>query len=151
MHSLARRYLKTGIFFLVAGLALGLYALLRREAGGSWPSRYIASAHAHVILVGFVMFMILGVGLWIFPRPRKEDVRYRPGLAELAYWLLTVGTAARFVGEILRAGASDVWLRWMVMGGGVGQAVGLVVYFWTMWTRIRPVGSRVREELGEKF
>ena len=87
MFTLVRRFVKTGILFLFAGLALGFWILVRRELFGLWPHRYLVSAHTHAVLVGFVMFMILGVAL----------------------------------------------------------------YFWTMWTRIRPVGSHLREARGERF
>ena len=30
------------------------------------------------------MMMILGVALWLFPRPARDDVQYNPLLAELA-------------------------------------------------------------------
>ncbi len=33
----------------------------------------------------------------------------------------------------------------------LGQVVGLLFYFWMMWTRIRPVGSHKREAKGERF
>ena len=82
MTSLARRFLKTAIFFLVLGLLLGGMMLLRRELAASAPSAYVVSAHAHAILVGFVMMMILGVALWMFPRPAKGDTQYRPALVD---------------------------------------------------------------------
>src|SRR5678815_5996727 len=88
MHSLVRRYLKTAILFLATGLAIGGWMVVERELGDTFPSPYIASAHTHAILVGFVMMMILGVALWLFPRPAKEDVRYEPRLADSAYWLV---------------------------------------------------------------
>ena len=75
MHSLVRRYLKTGIAFLALGLALGLWMMVERELYQRFPSPYMTSAHTHAILVGFVMMMILGVALWLFPRPAKDDAR----------------------------------------------------------------------------
>ncbi len=69
MHTTVRRYIKTGVAFLAAGLLSGLYMVVRREVTGRWPSPYLVAAHTHVLLVGFMMFMILGVALWIFPRP----------------------------------------------------------------------------------
>ena len=63
MYAIVRRFIKTGIVFLPIGLALGAYILVRRELTGSWPHPYLVSAHTHVVLVGFVMFMILGVAL----------------------------------------------------------------------------------------
>lgn len=151
MYSLVRRFIKTGISFLAAGVALGLYMLVRRELFAEWPHPYLVSAHAHAVLVGFVMFLILGVGLWLFPRAAKGDDRYRPARVEAAYWVLMPSTAARFAAELARAWSVTPWLGWVVVAGGLGQAVGLGIYFWTMWTRIRPVGSHLREAKGERF
>lgn len=151
MYTLVRRFIKTGIGFLFAGLFLGAIMLVRRELFGVWPHPHLVSAHAHAVLVGFVMFLILGVALWLFPRAAKEDQRYRPERAELAYWILLCSTAGRFVAEIARVGSASQALAWIVVLGGLGQIVGLAVYFWTMWPRIRPVGSQLREAKGEKF
>src|SRR5690606_27523725 len=71
MYTLVRRFIKTGITFLGLGIALGLFMLVQRELWGIWPHPYLVSAHTHAVLVGFVMFLILGVGLWLFPRPEK--------------------------------------------------------------------------------
>ena len=71
MHSLVRLYIKTAIAFLVAGLLLGGYFLVRRELFGVVATPYEISAHTHVILVGFVMTMILGVARGCSPVPRK--------------------------------------------------------------------------------
>jgi heme/copper-type cytochrome/quinol oxidase subunit 1 len=151
MYTLVRRFIKTGITFLGFGLALGIYMIVRRELYGSWPHPYLVSAHTHAVLVGFVMFLILGVGLWLFPRPEKGDDRYRPERVEAVYWILMPSTAGRFVAETSRAWIDAPWLGWVVVLGGVGQAMGLGLYFWTMWTRIRPVGSQLREAKGERF
>ncbi len=151
MYTLVRRFIKTGIAFLFMGLVLGAWMLVRRDVFGVWPNPYLVSAHAHLVLIGFVMFLILGVALWLFPRAPKEDEQYRPERAAAAYWILFVATAGRFVAEAGRAWADASWLGWIVVFGGLGQIVGLGVYFWTMWPRIRPVGSHIREAKGEKF
>jgi heme/copper-type cytochrome/quinol oxidase subunit 1 len=151
MHSLVRRYIKTAIAFLLAGLGLGGWMLVRREFWDRFPTPHETSAHTHAIAVGFVMMMILGVALWLFPRPDREDVRYRPALAETAYWLVTIGTAGRVAGELLRDAVPHAWLRWAVVLFGLAQIAGVAVFFHTMWGRIRGVGSQVREAKGERF
>jgi heme/copper-type cytochrome/quinol oxidase subunit 1 len=151
VYSLVRRYLKTAIVFLGVGLAIGGWMIVRRELWSEFPTPYVVSAHTHALFVGFVMMMILGVALWLFPRPDREDARYSPRLAELAYWLLTGGTATRVAGELLRSHVGALWLRVVVVAAGFAQITGLAVFFYTMWTRIRPVGSRSREAKGEKF
>jgi heme/copper-type cytochrome/quinol oxidase subunit 1 len=151
MFTMVRRFIKTGLAFLGIGLLLGGYLLIRRELEGVFPDRYLVSAHVHAVGVGFVMFMILGVALWLFPKPTKEDTRYQPARIELAYWLLVTATGTRFLAEIARASDNATWLRVLVLAAGLGQITGLAVYFFTMWTRIRPVGSHLREARGERF
>lgn len=151
MHSLVRRYIKTAILFLVVGLAIGGWMLVRRELWHAYPGQYAVSAHTHAIFVGFVMMMILGVALWLFPRPDKSDERYRPAFADTAYWLLTIGTATRVLGELVRPAVAAAWVRWGIVASGFAQIGGLLLFFYTMWSRIRPVGSHTREAKGERF
>lgn len=151
MYSTVRRFIKTGVVFLAIGVALGVYMLARRELLGEWPHPYLVSAHAHAVLVGFVLFLILGVGLWLFPRAAKDDTRYDPRRIDLAYGFLVIGTGGRFLGEMLRVWFDFGLLGWVVLLGGIAQATGIGIYFWTMWTRIRPVGSHLREAKGERF
>ncbi|MBA4158878.1 MAG: cbb3-type cytochrome c oxidase subunit I [Gemmatimonadetes bacterium] len=150
-YTLVRRFIKTGIGFLAAGLLVGLYMLTQRELFGVWPHPYLRSAHMHAVFLGFVMFLILGVALWLFPRAETGDTRYRPERVEAAYWILTLSTSARFLGEVARAWSDADGLRWLVLLAGVGQVGGFAIYFFTMWTRIRPVGSHLREAKGERF
>jgi cbb3-type cytochrome oxidase subunit 1 len=151
VYTLVRRFIKTGIAFLAFGIGLGTWMLFRREIAGVYPHPSLVSAHAHALLAGFVLFLILGVALWLFPRAAKEDTRYSPALVEAAYWILTLGTAARLGTEAMRAWHVAPWQGWVIVAGGLGQGVGVLIYFWTMWTRIRPVGSHLREARGERF
>jgi heme/copper-type cytochrome/quinol oxidase subunit 1 len=151
MYTLVRRFIKTGIAFLAVGLALGAYMLVQRELRGVWPDRYLVSAHTHALLAGFVLYLILGVALWLFPRAERGDRRYRPERIAAAYWVLTAATALRIGAEVSRTLITGAWQPWAIVAGGLGQAAGIGLYFWTMWSRIRPVGSHLREARGERF
>lgn len=140
MNPLVRRYLKTGVLFLVTGLALGLWMLVAREFGYATPPR-LRSAHTHALLVGFVMMMISGVALWMFPRVRPDDARYKPALAEAAWWCIAPGTAVRVVLEVLLTADASRAARATVVVAGAAQVLGLVLFFWTMWPRIRAAGA----------
>jgi hypothetical protein len=144
MDRLVQRYLKTAIGFLALGLGLGAVMIARRELQGVYPSPYWISAHTHALLVGFVMMMIQGVALWMFPRPERGDVRYRPGLAEAGYWLVALSTGGRLGSELLRPGVDAPALRWVIVAAGLGQVLGVLVFFANMWPRIRSAGARTR-------
>ncbi len=84
MNPLVRRYLKTAIVFLLIGLLVGFWMLLSREFGLPMAAR-LRSAHTHALLVGFVLMMIAGVALWMFPRARAGEAPHQPLLAEIAW------------------------------------------------------------------
>ena len=143
MPPLVRRYLRTAFAFLALGLVLGLWLLAARELGFTVPQR-ARSAHTHVLVVGFVMFMISGVALWMFPRAAKDDPRYRPALAEWAYWCLAVGTTERGVLELSAGAAEPATMRLAIIAGGALQAAGLLLFFFMMLPRIRSTLSEPR-------
>lgn len=151
MFTMVRRFIKTGLGFLAVGLLLGAYLLVQREWRGAFPHPYLVSAHVHAVGVGFIMFLILGVALWLFPKAAKDDTRYRPTRIAAAYWLLVAATASRLMTEIARVHTDALWLRGIVLIAGFGQILGLALYFHTIWSRIRPVGSQIREAQGERF
>src|SRR5439155_22648922 len=99
--SLVRRYIKTSFVFLMAGLLLGSAITVAEFLAATYPPRLFITAHAHPLLVGFLLMMVLGVATSMLPRPARDDTRYRPELAEAVYWLMTVATALRAGAEVL--------------------------------------------------
>src|SRR5512145_1420527 len=114
MPPLIRRYIKTSFVFLVLGLLLGGYLVVGEFLLGTYPSRLLITAHVHLLLVGFMLMIVMGVATWMFPRPARDDARYRPGLAETVYWVMTCATALRAAAEILAAATGAPPLRALV-------------------------------------
>ncbi len=134
---LVRRYIKTSFVFLMAGLLLGSYIVVAEFLVTAYPPRLLITAHAHLLLVGFMLMIVMGVATWMFPRPARDDTRYRPELAEAVYWLMTLATALRAAAEILLGLAGAAPLRWLVAAGGLGQLVGAALFALNMWWRVR--------------
>jgi cbb3-type cytochrome oxidase subunit 1 len=134
---LVRRYIKTSFVFLLLGLALGGYLIVGQFAAGLYPPRIFVTAHVHLLLVGFMLLLVMGVATWMFPRPARDDVRYRPELVEAVYWTTTVATALRAAAEV----GTGVWggetLRLLVATGGLGQLAGAALFVVNMWSRVR--------------
>lgn len=151
MFTTVRLFIKTAIGFLAIGLLIGGFLLFQREMSGRFPNPFLVSAHVHAVGIGFVMFLILGVALWLFPRAPEADTRYRPSWILTSYWILLPATAGRLVLEGARAWTNAAPVRFLVLLTGLAQVAGLGLYFYTMWSRIRPVGSRLREAKGERF
>ena len=137
MTPLVRRYIKTSFVFLVLGLGLGAYLIVAQFGVGAYPPRLVVTAHVHLLLVGFMLMIVMGVATWMFPRPSREDTRYRPELAEAVYWVMTLSTALRAAAEMLLAYTGRPALGWLIAAGGLGQVGGAILFVANMWVRVR--------------
>ena len=137
MTPLVRRYIKTSFVFLLAGLLLGGWSIVAEFVIGRYPPRLFITAHVHLLLVGFMLMMVMGVATWMFPRPAKDDTRYRPELAEAVYWVMTVATAVRAAAELLVGVSPAPALRLAIAAGGLGQLLGTLLFVLNMWRRVR--------------
>jgi len=95
---LCRRYIRTALVYLVLGLLLGAGML----AFGNDNFQFV---HVHMLLVGFVLFLIYGVGYKLIPTmffglPRLVSV----GLAEVQFWLANAGLVGMLAGAVLPVG-----------------------------------------------
>lgn len=95
---LCRRYIRVAFAYLAAGLVLGAAML----AFGNDNFQFV---HAHMLLVGFVLFLIYGIGYKLIPTmffglPRISSI----ALAEVQFWLANAGLAGMLAGSILPVG-----------------------------------------------
>jgi heme/copper-type cytochrome/quinol oxidase subunit 1 len=134
---LVRRYIKTSFVFLLSGLLLGAVIIVNQFVLNVYPPRLHVTAHVHLLLVGFMLLIVMGVATWMFPRPARDDVRYRAGLAEVVYWLMTVSTVVRAAAEIAGGFSAAPALRLGIALGGLGQLIGAALFVFNMWTRVR--------------
>ena len=145
MTPLVRRYIKTSFVFLMTGLLVGAYIVVAQFVFDAYPPRLLITTHTHLLLVGFMLMLVMGVATWMFPRPARDDPGYRPGLAEAAYWIMTLATALRASAEILVAVAGTLGIRWLIALAGLGQLVGAALFAVNMWRRVRmPPAARPR-------
>ena len=73
----------------------------------------------------------------MFPRPVRDDTRYRPELAEAVYWVMTVATALRALAELGSGLTGAPALRVLIALGGLGQLAGAALFVANMWWRVR--------------
>ena len=98
LHRLCRRYIRVSFFYLALGLLLGVGML-------AFGNDNFLFVHTHVLLVGFVLFLIYGIGFKLIPTmffglPRVANI----GLAETQFWLANVGLAGMLIGAVMPVG-----------------------------------------------
>lgn len=81
---------------------MGAWMLIVEAIRGSAPSAPWGSLHAHLLLVGFLLLLIIGVAFWTFPRIRGR----RPGRewGWVAFALINAGLLLRLFAQPLATG-----------------------------------------------
>lgn len=130
--------------FAAIGVLLGMHMIAQRFSDKPQPLRWLPTAHGHIFLVGFVTMMIMGVAIWMFPRPKSA--RYSPLISEICYWLVTFGTAVRAIGEIAASYSVLKFWLWLSAIGGFAQSVAILLFIANIWSRIAAVGKLLKED-----
>ena len=150
MTKTSRYFIKTSFLCFGLGMMSGIWQY------GHYVYDWAASdtlimAHTHIILIGGVMNMIIGVATWFFPRSKKGYRFYNPQFMWSLYWVLSFATIGRFVVEILAGYQQNRELLIIGFWTSVLQMTVLAIIFFQLWDRVRPKGSNIREAMGETF
>lgn len=141
MIRIVRLYIKTAIVFLLIGLLIGLDMIVKWEIRKVYPDPHTVSAHTHLLLIGFVLMMIMGVALWMFPRPKPGELGASQTLLLWIYGLLVAGVAVRSSAEIILGYAKLPPLSYNVVAGASLEVLAIFIFFIYLWNRIIPKGA----------
>lgn len=134
LNRLCRWYIRVAFLYLALGLVLGVGML----AFGNDNFQFV---HVHMLLVGFVLFLIYGIGYKLIPTmffglPRVENI----GWAEAQFWLANIGLVGMLVGAVLPVGLG---LDGIALSSGVIEAAAGILFVWLMGKTIREEPPRV--------
>lgn len=137
MPPLTRWFIKAGLAYFVAALAVGIAVSVPFLSRRSPAVAALGPVYLHLLVVGWITQLILGVAYWMFPAYSKERPRGYEGLAWATFVLLNAGLILRIVAEPLQAvQRSTIWggmlalsalLQWLA---GVGYVVNI-------WGRVK--------------
>lgn len=136
MQTLHRVFIKTAILYLLTGTALGGFMLVNKGWLKIGISREWVTLHNHLISVGFIMMMIMGVAYWMFPRPSGVALRdiSRDPLPWANYCLLNLGLVLRVLSEPFPGvGMAE---RGLVVSALL-QMLGIFLFVISIWKRVR--------------
>jgi hypothetical protein len=118
LHRLCRRYIRTAFFYLALGLLLGVGMMV-------FGNDNFQFVHTHMLLVGFVLFLIYGIGVKLIPTmffglPRVVHI----GWAEAQFWMANIGLAGMLIGSVIPVGLGLD--RISILFGFVEAAAGIL-------------------------
>ena len=125
MHKRNRLYVTIGLAY---GLLGGLLMLVRLVDPTLVPGN-AAHAHAHMMLLGFVLMTIYGVGLHVLPRFGGYPLRSER-VASVQFWLANAGLPLMVAGWLAYA-------NWLVALGGVLTVAAMALFGINMILTVR--------------
>ncbi len=139
MPRLARIFVRASFVYLVAAFLLGALMVFDGLALGRWL-RSVYLSQIHLLVVGWISQLALGIAYWMFPRFLKEQNPQPRGAAWLAWAVvvcLNAGLVLRFALEPFALMTGEPWMKALVALSGVLQALAAVGFGALIWGRIR--------------
>lgn len=127
MPTITRLFIKTGFIWLV--ISMFLYGFHQIE-----PSFRIAYHHSFGL--GWVTHMIIGVGIWMFPRWSNELPKGPMWTWWTVYFTLNIGLVLRLVSEHFLVQKPDLFSPFLIFSA-VLLWISMMVFVITMWQRIK--------------
>jgi cytochrome c oxidase cbb3-type subunit 1 len=133
MDRYARLFVQTSLIYLVTGVVLGVIMSVHED----WTFLF-DRAHNHINLIGFVSFMIFGVGYHILPRFTGRPL-HSATLANLHVWLANAGLLGMSIFWILDAGLRHVTLQVIAAIFAVLLGISMILFVYNMWKSLIPL------------
>src|SRR5690625_2890489 len=91
MPRITRLFIKSGMIYFLAGILLALIAELPDVSTGA----LLLPAYWHMIVIGWITQVIMGVSIWMFPRKKRGKRKEETFAANAAFWCLNIGLVLR--------------------------------------------------------
>jgi hypothetical protein len=131
-----RWFIKTSLACLLLASILGTLYFGWGALFEGAPPHWLRSLHLHLGTVGWLVNLVLGVGLWMFPMPAgsfsRGVPRYSRGTVIACFVAINSGLAVRAIAEPL--GSAPLGLAC-----GVMQTAGIALGVASLWPRIRAI------------
>jgi hypothetical protein len=140
MPPIARNFVKAAFLYFLAAFILGALIMLDRWLNLSHWLKFVYLSQLHLLVVGWITQLAIGVAYWIFPRfLREQDSRPRgsDALAWAVLVSLNAGLLLRFIFEPIYLMGPQPWLAALMALSGVLQALAALGFGWLIWGRVR--------------
>lgn len=131
MPLITRLFLKTGLINFMGALLVGI--ALQVESLG-FPN--LVPMFWHMLMVGWITQIIMGVSLWMFPGRIKEESFSNQKWAWITYMSLNIGLILRFISEPMIITSDDNAWKVILTISAILQFVAVVCYVIEIWPRV---------------
>jgi hypothetical protein len=137
MPTLARYFIKSGMIYFVMGLLLATVVMAQPVFNLPTNIALLRPTYLHLLTVGWITQLIVGVAYWMFPKYTKENPRASERLGWAIFFLLNTGIILRAIGEPLVALYPTLGAGWLLAISGVTQLLGGWGFIINTWSRVK--------------
>jgi hypothetical protein len=142
MPPIARSFVRAAFLYFAIAFLLGALMSLDRWLNFSRWLKLVYLGQLHLLVVGWLTQLALGVAYWMFPRLRREQGPHPRGSDTVAWFVLVtlnVGLLLRLALEPFYLMGPEPWLAALLALSGLLQAAAVVGFGLLIWARIRPM------------
>lgn len=137
MPPLTRWHIKSAFVYLAVAMLLGVALALGAIVQLPGWMFFMSPVFFHLIMVGWVTQMIIGVIFWMFPIVTRARPRGNEQLGWATYILLNGGLILRALCEPLNGvNPQGVW-GWGLVVSAVAQWLAAVFFVYNSWPRVK--------------
>ena len=135
MPTLTRWFVKTALVYFFLSLLAGLILSVQPVFGFRLLPAGFSPAYFHMLMVGWVTQLILGVVYWMFPKFTKEQPRGIEKLGWAVNFLLNVGLVLRFLIEPFNL--TGTFWGWGLVLSALLQWLAGILFVVNTWARVK--------------
>ncbi len=135
MPPITRWFIKTALLYFILALLAGLLLAVQKALPVALPPLF--PVYIHLLVQGWITFLIIGVIIWMFPKYSREKPRGSQGLGWASYVLLNLGLVLRILIEPLHSATPNVMLGWGLVVSAILQWLGGMAFVANTWARVK--------------
>ena len=130
MPTITRYFIKAAMLYFGLGLLTGF--LVSAQPLFNLPRVLLSMTptYLHMLVVGWITQLIIGIAYWMFPKFSKEAPRGDERVGWAIFVLLNVGLVLRIIGEPFAIG-------WMLPISAVLQLFAIWMFIIVVWPRVK--------------
>ncbi len=137
MPLLSRAFIRAGMIYFVLALIVGGLTVAAPVFKLPSSISVLYPVYIHLLMVGWVTQLIIGVAYWMFPKFSKERPRRSERFAWAAFFLLNGGLILRAFGEPLVTLKPEWGIGWLLAVSAIMQALGGWAFVINTWSRVK--------------
>jgi hypothetical protein len=138
MKPQTRAFVRTAFVNLMVGTLLFAIGLVVDALGFDPRLAVLRYPAIHLIVVGWLTQLIIGVAIWLFPLPENPGSAWTNRLGWIGFGLLNSGLVLRLAGEVGPAFGGGAWAGWALAASATAQAIAAWLFAGMLWPRVRP-------------